>query len=66
MFIENVGGFDRFARILVGMALIALVFVGPKTLWGLLGLVPLLTGIFRTCPLYRLLGINTVWNGPYG
>lgn len=66
MFIENVGGFDRFARILVGMALIALVFVGPKTLWGLLGLAPLLTGIFRTCPLYRLLGINTVWNGPYG
>lgn len=65
MFAKNVGGFDRFARILVGMALIALVFVGPKTLWGLVGLVPFLTGVLRICPLYRLLGISTSWQGPY-
>ncbi|MFT4026201.1 MAG: DUF2892 domain-containing protein [Novosphingobium sp.] len=66
MFKENVGGFDRFLRLLVGMALLAAVFVGPKTLWGLVGLVPLLTGLFRTCPLYRLFGFDTRWAGPYG
>ncbi len=66
MFMENVGGFDRFVRILVGMILIAMIFVGPKSLWGLVGLVPLLTGLLRTCPLYRLLGIDTRWRGPYG
>lgn len=55
----NVGGFDRILRILVGMALLALILVGPKTLWGLAGLVPLLTGVFRTCPLYTVLGIDT-------
>lgn len=65
MFTENVGGFDRFVRLLLGMALLTLIFVGPKTLWGLIGLVPLLTGAFRTCPLYRLVGINTCWKGPY-
>ena len=51
--------------ILVGMALIALVFIGPKTLWGWLGLGPFMTGVFRTCPLYRLVGANTLWHGPY-
>jgi hypothetical protein len=66
MFAQNVGGFDRFVRILVGMGLLALVFVGPKSMWGLVGLVPLFTGILRTCPLYRLFGINTCWRGPYG
>lgn len=65
MFVENVGGFDRFARILVGMVLLAIVFVGPKTLWGLVGLVPLFTGLFRTCPLYRLIGVNTCSVEPY-
>lgn len=65
MFTENVGGFDRFVRLLLGMALLTLIFVGPKTLWGLIGLAPLLTGAFRTCPLYRLVGINTCWKGPY-
>lgn len=65
MFVENVGGFDRFVRILVGMVLLGMIFVGPKTLWGLIGIVPLFTGIFRTCPLYRLFGFNTCWTGPY-
>lgn len=64
MFTENVGGFDRFVRILVGIVLIAMIFVGPKTLWGLVGLVPLLTGLLRNCPLYRLVGVNTCWRGP--
>lgn len=65
MFKENVGGLDRFLRIFLGMILLALIFVGPQTLLGLVGLVPLLTGLFRTCPLYSLFGFNTCWAGPY-
>jgi len=55
----NVGIFDRYARIALGLALLTLVFVGPRTLWGLIGLVPLLTGLARFCPAYRLTGVNT-------
>jgi hypothetical protein len=55
----NVGGIDRILRIVVGLALIAMVFVGPQTAWGWVGLVPLLTGLFRFCPAYTLLGMNT-------
>lgn len=59
MFRTNVGGIDRILRIVVGLALIALVFIGPKTAWGWLGIVPLATGLLRTCPLYSLVGLNT-------
>lgn len=55
----NVGIFDRYARIALGLAWLSLVFVGPKTLWGLIGLVPLLTGLARFCPAYRLAGVDT-------
>ncbi len=55
----NVGNTDRLLRIVTGIILIALVFVGPKTPLGWIGLVPLVTGLFRWCPAYRLLGINT-------
>lgn len=60
MFKSNVGGLDRMARVFLGWVLILLVFVGPKTPWGWLGLIPLLTGTFKFCPLYRLFGWNTV------
>ena len=59
MFKTNVGSFDRLFRILLGLVLLALVFVGPKTEWGWLGLIPLATGLMRTCPLYSLFGIST-------
>jgi hypothetical protein len=55
----NVGTIDRILRIVVGLVLIALVFVGPKTPWGWIGVVPLLTGLVRFCPAYTLLGLNT-------
>lgn len=59
----NVGTVDRALRIIVGAALIALTFVGPFTAtlypWGLIGVVPLLTGLLRWCPAYSLLGIKT-------
>jgi hypothetical protein len=56
---RNAGNIDRAIRILVGLALLALVFVGPQTPWGWIGLVPLITGLVGFCPLYRVLGINT-------
>jgi len=56
---SNVGGIDRVLRILVGLVLISLVFIGPKVVWGWVGLVPLLTGIFKFCPAYKLIGVNT-------
>jgi len=59
MFKTNVGGIDRILRIVVGLVLIALVFVGPKTPWGWLGIVPLATGFLRTCPLYSIIGISS-------
>jgi len=59
MFKTNVGGIDRILRLIVGVVLIALVFVGPKTPWGWIGIVPLATGFLRTCPLYSIFGINS-------
>ncbi len=56
---RNAGNIDRAIRILVGLALLALVFVGPQTPWGWIGIVPLITGLVGYCPLYRVLGINT-------
>ena len=55
----NEGKVDRVARVVLGVALLALVFVGPKTWIGWLGLVPLVTGLVGFCPLYRLLGLRT-------
>lgn len=55
----NEGTVDRALRVLVGVALIAMALVGPQSMLGWLGLVPLLTGLVGYCPLYRVLGINT-------
>jgi hypothetical protein len=56
---RNEGNIDRALRIIVGLALLAIVFVGPQTPWGWIGLVPLVTGLVGICPLYSVLGINT-------
>jgi hypothetical protein len=50
---------DRVLRVIVGVVLISLVFVGPKTMWGWIGLVPLVTGLVGTCPMYTLFGMQT-------
>lgn len=55
----NVGSADKIIRIVLGVILISLVFVGPKTQWGWIGLVPLLTGLFNFCPLYSVIGMST-------
>ena len=55
----NVGTLDRTLRIVAGLILITLAAMGTIGVWGWIGLVPLLTGIFRFCPAYPLLGINS-------
>lgn len=61
---SNVGMFDRLARVVVGIALIAfaLGYIAPGTSWawvGWIGVVPLFTGAFGTCPLYSVVGCST-------
>jgi hypothetical protein len=56
---KNEAGWDRGLRIAIGLGLLSMIFVGPQSLWGLVGLVPLTTGLWGFCPLYRLLGIRT-------
>jgi hypothetical protein len=55
----NVGKADRAIRIIAGLVLIGLAATGTIGMWGWIGIVPVLTGIFRFCPAYPLLGINT-------
>lgn len=59
MFKKNVGDADRAIRIMLGLALISLAFVGPRTIWGLVGVIPLVTAFIRICPLYALFGLST-------
>lgn len=59
MFSKNIGSVERVLRILVGLVILSLVFIGPQSLWGLVGLVPLATGLLGWCPPYAILGINT-------
>ena len=56
---RNIGGLDRALRVIVGLVLLNLVFVGPKSLWGLIGLVPLATAAIGWCPPYALLRFST-------
>ena len=56
---KNVGTIDRLLRAVAGIILVSLVFIGPKTPWGWVGLVPLLTALFAYCPAYSLFGIRT-------
>lgn len=56
---KNEGPLDRGLRVILGIGLISLVFVGPQTPFGWIGAVPLLTGLVGFCPLYKLLGLST-------
>jgi hypothetical protein len=58
MFI-NEGGLDRVARIVAGLAIVSLAFVGPRTPWAYLGILPLITGFIGFCPAYTLFGWRT-------
>lgn len=56
---KNMGNVDRALRAIVGIVLIALVFVGPQTQWGWIGLIPLVTSVISFCPAYLPFKINT-------
>ena len=56
---KNVGGIDKIIRIFVGLTFLSLIFIGPRTLWGLVGLIPLLSALFSYCPLYPLAELDT-------
>lgn len=58
-FTRNEHTVDRVIRVVLGLALLSIVFVGPQTLWGLIGIVPLVTGVTGVCLLYSVLGIST-------
>lgn len=55
----NEGTADRIVRIVIGVFGVSLLFWGPKSLWGLFGLLPLITGVLGWCPLYVPFGIST-------
>ncbi len=59
LFPRNEHNVERGLRVLFGLGLLSLVFVGPQTAWGWVGLVPLITGLAGSCPLYTLFGIST-------
>lgn len=50
---------ERALRVVLGLGLLAITVVGPQTLWGLAGIVPLATGLIGSCPLYTLFGFST-------
>jgi len=56
---RNESALDRAIRVALGLALLSLTVIGPHTLWGLVGLVPLVTGAVGSCPLYSLFGLST-------
>jgi Protein of unknown function (DUF2892) len=56
---KNIGNLDRILRVVAGIGLLSLYFIGPQTPWGLLGIVPLATAAIGFCPAYRLLGIRS-------
>ena len=55
----NEGTLDRAPRIVIGLVLLSLTFLGPRSMWGYLGFIPFVTGLAGFCPLYRMLGIST-------
>jgi hypothetical protein len=59
LFPANENTLDRVIRVVLGLAVLSLTVVGPQSMWGLLGLVPLVTGLVGSCPVYTLLGVST-------
>jgi len=59
LFPNNEHKVERVVRVLLGVGLLSLTVVGPQTPWGLIGLIPLVTGLVGSCPLYTLFGIST-------
>jgi hypothetical protein len=56
---QNVGNIERVIRVVAGLGILSLAFIGPQSPWAYLGIVPLLTGLVGWCPPYALLGFST-------
>jgi hypothetical protein len=65
---QNVGLLDRAVRVVLGLGLLTIAVYGPRTPVGFLGLIPLATALLGSCPIYRLLGIDSraLWRAPWG
>jgi hypothetical protein len=59
---RNVHVAERIVRVLAGIGILSLAFVGPETPWGYIGLIPITTGLIGTCPLYTVFGFSTCPN----
>lgn len=59
LFPSNEHKVERAVRVIAGLGILSLTFVGPQSLWGLVGIIPLATGLLGSCPVYTLLGIST-------
>ncbi|MCF8057864.1 MAG: DUF2892 domain-containing protein [Bacteriovoracaceae bacterium] len=57
--IKNEGTLDRVFRVLVGLGVLSLAFIGPKSNLGYIGIIPLVTGAIGYCPIYALIGISS-------
>jgi hypothetical protein len=62
LFPRNEHPAERGLRVAAGLGILSLTVVGPQTMWGLLGIVPLATGLLGSCPAYTLLGVSTCPN----
>jgi len=59
LFPTNESAAERVIRIVLGFTILSLAFIGPKTPWAYLGIVPVLTGFMGSCPLYTVFGFST-------
>jgi len=59
---KNIGSVERAIRVVAGIAILSLAFVGPTSPWAYLGIIPLATGLMGWCPPYALLGVSTCKN----
>ena len=57
---KNINNPERVVRVIIGIILLSLIFIGPKSLWGIIGLIPLTTGLGGYCPIYSLMGKKDV------
>lgn len=55
---RNVNKADRILRFALGLAVLSLIFLGPQTSWGYIGLIAVITAMSGFCPIYRIFGIG--------
>jgi hypothetical protein len=56
---KNIGRIERIVRVVLGIVVVSLAFVGPRSSWAFLGIIPIVSGLIGYCPPYALLGIDT-------